>query len=133
MSAERRGNTVKKTRTWILLIVLLLLICVAAAAAVRFFGRGGTTARILLDGVLIRTIDLTAVEEPYSFEVTGKRCTNRIEVERGRIRVKEADCPDQVCVRQSWIANSATPIVCLPNGLVIEIVGTEDGPDAVVQ
>ena len=122
----------RKTRFWILLIVLLLAICIFAAV-MQFTKRESGTAEIWLDGELLQTIDLTAVKEPYTFEVVGKRCTNLVEVEQGRIRVKEADCPDQVCVRQSWIADSATPVVCLPNGLVIEITGTEDGPDAVVQ
>ena len=122
----------KKTRFWILLIVLLLALCIFAAV-MQFAKRESGTAEIWLDGELLQTIDLTAVKEPYTFEVVGKRCTNLVEVEQGRIRVKEADCPDQVCVRQSWIADSATPVVCLPNGLVIEITGTEDGPDAVVQ
>ena len=112
--------------------MLLLVVCIVAMV-VQFSGRESGTAKVWLDGELLRTIDLNAVEEPYTFPVTGKRCTNVVEVEQGRIRVREADCPDQVCVRQSWIADSATPVVCLPNGLVIEITGTEEGPDAVVQ
>ena len=58
---------------------------------------------------------------------------NIVEVEPGRIRVSEADCPDQVCVRQGWIATSAAPVVCLPHGLVIEITGGESEVDAVVR
>ena len=37
----------------------------------------------------------------------------------------EADCPDQVCVRQGWVQDRTVPIVCLPHRLVIEIVGGE--------
>lgn len=93
----------------------------------------GAAAKIRQDGELLRTIDLTAVDQPYDFTVTAADGgVNVVEVEQGRIRVSQADCPDQVCVRQGWIATDAAPVVCLPHGLVIEIVGA-GGPDAVVQ
>lgn len=121
----------KKTKFWLILIGILLLISIAAMV-VQFAGRETGTAKIWLDGELLQTIDLEAVVEPYSFTVEGETYTNLVEVEKGRIRVSEAGCPDQVCVKQGWIADSATPIVCLPNGLVIEIVGSENGPDAII-
>ena len=51
-------------------------------------------------------------------------------MEQGRIRVSQADCPDQVCVDQGWIADGTVPIVCLPHKLVIEIVGGGSAFDA---
>ena len=122
----------KKTRFWLILIALVLLLS-AAAMVIRFAGRETGTAKIWLEGELICTIDLETVDEPYSFKVEGDACTNLVEVEQGRIRVSEAGCPDQVCVKQGWIADSTAPIVCLPNGLVIEIVGSESVPDAIVR
>ena len=50
-------------------------------------------------------------------------------MEPGRIRVSAADCPDQVCVEQGYISDGTVPIVCLPHGLVIEIVGGEEPLD----
>ena len=89
----------------------------------------GAIARILVDGEELRAIDL-ADAAAETFEVVSEDgYRNVVAVERGRIRVTEANCPDQVCVRQGWISDSATPIVCLPHGLVIELAGVEDGPD----
>ena len=84
----------------------------------------GTVARVYQDGVCIKAIDLSAVTEPYSFPVEWEDggC-NIISVEPGRICVSEADCPDQVCVRQGWISDGVVPIVCLPNELVIQLEG----------
>ena len=113
-----------KTRTWIIVILFLL----AGSAAASLFAAGktaeGTTANVYLDGNCIRSIDLSAVKEGYSFEVEGPCGTNRIAVEHGRICVESADCPDQICVHQGWISNSAAPIVCLPNKLVIRVEGS---------
>lgn len=112
-----------KTRTWIIVILFLL----TGSAAASLFAAGktaeGTTANIYLDGNCIRSIDLSSVVEGYSFEVEGPCGMNRITVEHGRICVERGDCPDQICVHQGWISNSAAPIVCLPNKLVIRVEG----------
>ena len=97
------------------------------------FGAEGLELTVYLDGELVRTIDLSQVEEGYTFSVDSSAGTNTIQVEPGRIRVSRADCPDQVCVGQGWISTSAAPIVCLPHRLVIQIGSAQDpaGPDAV--
>lgn len=118
----------KKTKFWIAVIAVILA---CSLVPLFLFGANdeGGRARILQDGRELRVVDL-ASSATEKFEVEGKDGhRNVVEIEAGRIRVAEANCPDQVCVRQGWISNGATPIVCLPHGLVIEITGVEDGPD----
>ena len=106
-------------------ILFLLLAAVAASAAWLLLRDGDTdapTARILRDGVLLEEIDLDRVAEPYSFTLEDGSGANTVQVERGRIRISAADCPDQVCVKQGWISGGAVPIICLPHTLMIEIV-----------
>lgn len=108
-------------------ILLLLLGAVAASAAWLLLRKGDApspAARITRDGVLLEEIELDRVEAPYSFVLEDGSGSNTVQVEKGRIRILEADCPDQVCVNQGWIADSAVPIICLPHRLMIEIVGT---------
>lgn len=83
------------------------------------------TARIALDGELYDEIDLDAVALPYDITIETEEGYNIIHVEHGQISVSEADCPDQICVRQGAISDSIIPIACLPHRLVIEIVGAE--------
>ncbi|MBF0344228.1 MAG: NusG domain II-containing protein [Nitrospirae bacterium] len=45
--------------------------------------------------------------------------TMTIEIKDSRVRVKDADCPNQLCIRQSWIDRGS--IICLPNRVVISI------------
>ena len=106
-------------------ILFLLLAAVAGSAAWLLLRDGDTdapTARILRDGVLLEEIDLDRVAEPYSFTLEDGSGANTVQVERGRIRISAADCPDQVCVKQGWISGGAVPIICLPHRLTIEIV-----------
>ena len=59
-----------------------------------------------------------------------------VAVEPGRIRVAEADCPDEVCVHTGWIDGPATPIACVPHGLTVTVAreGDDgDGLDAVAR
>ena len=106
-------------------ILFLLLAAVAASAAWLLLRDGDTdapTARILRARVLLEEIDLDRVAEPYSFTLEDGSGANTVQVERGRIRISAADCPDQVCVKQGWISGGAVPIICLPHRLTIEIV-----------
>lgn len=108
------------------IILILLLAAAVLSAGVLLLQKKQTSspvARITRDGELLREIPLDEVEESYSFVVEDEEGSNTILVEPGRIRVSEADCPDQVCVNQGFISDGTVPVVCLPHKLMIEIVG----------
>lgn len=111
-------------------LVAAVILCCGALLLPR---GSGTVARITQDGIVLHEIDLQKETTPRYIDLTAEDGTllNRIAIEPGRIRVEHANCPDQVCVNQGWIRDSALPIVCLPNKLVIEITGGEGAPDAV--
>ena len=115
-------------------IVLLLLLAAAGISltviALQQTEMADPVARISRDGVVLKEIPLDRVGRSYSFVLEDERGSNTISVERGRIRVSQADCPDQVCVDQGWISDGTAPIVCLPHKLVIEIVGGGEAFDA---
>ena len=126
-------GSVRRTGFWVAVIAVILAGSIAAWMLLSGRTEGGT-ARIYQDGVLLDTIDLSVVEEGYTLTVDDPDGGyNVIQVEPGRIRVLEADCPDQICVRQGWISTSAAPVVCLPHALVIEITGGETDVDAVAR
>ena len=77
-------------------------ICIAAAALLLILGIAGSifiytrkssavlTAKIYQDGTLIKSIDLSAVTESYTFTVEGENgAYNTIEVRPGEIAVTE--------------------------------------------
>ena len=102
-------------------LALLVLLLIALALIFRHWD-SGSVANIYQNGLLIRSIDLSQVDAPYSFTVTDSQGhKNTIEVESGRIRVSEASCPDQICVNAGWLDSGIAPIVCLPARLVIRL------------
>lgn len=46
--------------------------------------------------------------------------TNVCEIKDGKVRMIQAQCPDQLCIRQGAIGTSGGMIVCLPNQVTIE-------------
>ena len=90
----------------------------------------GRQVEILQDGKILYTLDLTQAED-QTFTVTYGGRSNEIEIRDHQIRVKAADCPDQICVHMDWL--EAAPIVCLPNRLSIQYADGEgaSGLDAV--
>ena len=111
---------------------LLVLLLAGSAAFLLLRPKGeGQVARITLNGKVVEEIDLSRVEQPYTLTLEGPGgFPNTITVEKGRICVSKAGCPDQICVHQGYISDGTTPIVCLPNRLIIEITGGGSGLDA---
>lgn len=110
-----------KTRFWAAGIALTLLLFAGAALWLQGRAAPGMTANVYQNGVCIYSIDLSRVTETERYTVESEAGINVIEVEAGRIRIVEADCPDQVCVHAGWLADSAVPVVCLPHKLVIRL------------
>ncbi|MHC5374220.1 NusG domain II-containing protein [Enterococcus sp. LJL120] len=88
-------------------------------------------AVLKVDGVEIRSFDLTADQASYTYTYEDEDGDyNIIEIDGERVRISEANCGDQICVRQGWISKAGQSVVCLPHRLVLEIQasdGSEDG------
>jgi len=114
---------------------VILLIIVAASMAFYLARLAGTSeevyAEIRVGNVVREVIDLSAVSEPYTKTFrTGNGGYNVVEVRRGMIRVVEANCPEQIDVRQGWISRPYQSIVCLPHRFVITLYSQRhDGLD----
>lgn len=48
-----------------------------------------------------------------------------VEIDHGRVRVKESNCPGGDCVRCGWISRGGGTIICAPAGVVIRLSGGE--------
>ena len=120
-----------KNIKWIIIFTVFCAVCLCV-----FFlqnnVKSGVLAQIKQGDKVIKTIDLSKVKEPYEEKVTdGHGGYNIIRVEKGRIAVIEANCPDKICVNQGYIDNGSVPIVCLPHRLSVTIINGEKDIDAV--
>lgn len=109
----------KSTKVWLVLIGLLLAAGIAGMVFVRSAREEGGQVQITwndrVQGTYPLSEDCTLVYEGE----TGLR--NVVTIRDGTVFMKEATCPDQICVRHGPTSQTADPIVCLPNRLVVEV------------
>ena len=99
--------------------VILLIIFIGAFLSVQVTGsEGDKQARIYRQNRLIRQVQLTGEEK---IQLDGAT----LAVKEGQIRITESDCPHKICEHRGWISHSAQTIVCVPNKLLVEIVGVQ--------
>lgn len=118
-----------KQKVWLFGICAVLFLAGIVGSILALRRPDTEIVEIVQDGEVLYRLDLAA-EEDQILEVEYEGRINRIEIRDHQIHVLEADCPDQVCVDMGWL-DSAAPIVCLPNHLVIQFTEGSDSLDAV--
>lgn len=116
----------------ILLIGGVLLIGIIFLLIMNLTKQEGSKVRVIVDGKNYMELNL---KEDTTFTVeTINGGWNTFVVKDGYVDMTEASCPDKICVRERDIHYNHDRITCLPNKVVLEIVGgTEDEVDAVVK
>lgn len=91
-------------------------------------------AVISVDGKEVKRITLTTDNQKTDiFDVhDGDGGVNTIEVKDNKIRIKSANCSDQVCVLTGFISKPGETIVCLPHKVLIEIVSENHNSDEMI-
>lgn len=91
----------------------------------------GNLVEVMVDGELYASLPLN---EDVEMEIEGVLdSSNYLIIEDGYAKVVEASCPDKLCVDQKKIMYTGETIVCLPNKVVVQVVGEEVASiDAVV-
>ena len=109
-----------KKSDWILVLAIFLAVCLSAGFLYGSRDRGYCVS-IQIDGAEYGRYDLSADRVIEIGE------TNRLEIRDGKASMVHADCPDQLCVHQKAISKDRETIVCLPNRVVVQITGGEEG------
>ena len=91
---------------------------------------GGSTVRITVDGELYGTYPLSR-DNTIVIEQNGHH--NEVLIENGSVRMKNADCANQICVNDGAISKTNQSIICLPNRVMVEITGGEEEFDVIAQ
>ena len=96
-----------------------LALLLAAAGILFTLQRPRTTVvEIIQDNEVLYRLDLAQAED-QTIQVEYEGRVNVVEIRDHQIHMLEAECPDKTCVDMGWL-DSAAPIVCLPNHLVIQ-------------
>lgn len=111
-----------------LLIILLVVSIVVSFAIIRLpvQATGGEQVVIEVRNLEVERFTLTHSPESLIVPVDLDRGTAYVEIKEGRVRVLEMPdylCPLHICSNTGWISSSGQAIVCMPNRMVVSIVG----------
>ncbi len=122
---DQEINLKKKKSIRIDIIVIALFLAVGVIIAlVLFLGQHkGATVKISVDGETIKTFPL---DTDITYEIQGVNGgTNLLVIEDNKAYIREASCPDSLCINMGKIDSAGQSIVCLPNRVVVSIEGEE--------
>ena len=113
------------------LIVIGIAAVVLACVCLVFYmshRQQGQRVRVTVDGKLYGEYSL---DEEQTLAI-GK--TNTLVIKEQKADMIWADCPDLLCVHQKAISKDGENIVCLPNRVVVTVIGDEKPQyDAIAQ
>ena len=115
------------------IIVILALLGISYLVVFFAFGNEGKYITIEKDGVLVGTYSLEAEQE---IPLPDDEADNIVAIENGKAYMKEASCPDHLCMKQGKISKAGQTIVCLPNKVIVTVKDDDasgDEIDAMVQ
>lgn len=128
----------KNIKTWKPLDAFIILAVLAAAAICFFVIAGGAAdgaleAVVRQNGAVVKTIDLSALDSPVSYTVKGDGAISvTILAESDGVRVSQAGCKDQICVKTGKLTYNGQTAVCLPAKVTVELIsGSQTGHDGI--
>ncbi len=89
------------------------------------------TAVITQDGKVIKSIDLSALNNPETVSLDYLGIKQVITAEKGKIRFSESECRDKICIKFGWLTKTGDNAVCMPAKTVITIVGDNKQLDSI--
>ena len=118
-------------------LVAAAVAVLAIVLAVWFYGglgRSGPVGVVIThDGEEVASFSLNMLDGDRTVEIDGEYHLT-IRATHDGVWVAHSDCPTQDCVRTGVVSASGQSIVCLPEKVVVKIVGmkTEDDPDLIL-
>lgn len=102
-----------------------LLVVLTACTVGSFFARDLFASHGFIVLVELRNIAVYKgnLSEERKVTIRGAYGDVRIQIHDGRVAVVYAECPNKVCVRTGWRQLAGESIICVPNRLVIRILG----------
>ncbi len=108
----------------IILIIAIAIIAIGAISFILLNKKEGGKVIISVGGEVYKEVSLKEEQEIPIVTKDGE-FENILQIKNGCATMKEANCPDQLCVYQKSISKEGESIVCLPHQVIITIEGKE--------
>lgn len=105
------------------LVVILVCVVFLIFVFVNINKKEGSVAEVYYEDKLILSIDLNIDGE---YVVEGELGDVVLEVNDNKIRVKSENSPKNICSKEGYISDSSKTLICLPNKIIVKIVGDSE-------
>lgn len=126
---NNQTNPKKARRNDIILISAVLLAALLGIFIFLLCRQEGAYAVVTRNGEEIGRYSL-AEDREIVFEDGAHK--NIMVIENGKVSMKDANCPDRLCVGMRAAFYRGQTVVCLPHGIVITVVSEDDTLDVIV-
>lgn len=106
----------------IILVIVLLLSGFVTTLFLGGMSAKGDKAVISVGGKLYGTY---SIKKDRTIIIRKNGHTNVVSIKNGKVQMASASCKNQLCVKHKAIAGNNEQIVCLPNHVMIRIVGKD--------
>ncbi len=84
-----------------------------------------------VEGKEYKKVSLGSNQEKQLIEIHSKNGRNLVEINGLSVRIAEADCKDQLCVKMGWLDRMNQTSICLPNKVSIKLVANKSDVDII--
>lgn len=102
----------------VILISVILTIALISFGIMKFTQKNGKEVIVTVNG---NEVFCGQLEKDRTYKIPVKDGKNTLRIQDGKVFMKEADCPDQICRKHKAIDKAGETIVCLPHKVVIEV------------
>lgn len=127
--SEKGGSRLNRNDK--ILIGVLLAISIFSFGIKVWFAEAGTEAFIMVNGATYGTYALNKNQKIKIHSSKDKE--NVIVIKEGQVYMESASCKDLICVHQRKIKKIGETIICLPNKVMIEVIGDDEEVDIITR
>ena len=110
------------------ILFFLFLAAAALVAAVPLARSSGSELKVrVISGGDVAGI--YPLDTDIDIEVSRDGHLNIVSIKDNKVHMDSSSCKNQICVYTGEISHAGETIVCLPNYVIVEIIGTEEGGD----
>jgi hypothetical protein len=113
----------KKYKIDLVIIIALIVLAGISWLIIHFlYNSDGNYVEVFVNGTLQNTYSL---EQNGEYEIKTENAVNVIQVKSGQVLMKDADCPDKLCIKQGKISKDGQSIICLPHKVVVYVTSKQ--------
>lgn len=117
----------KRYKKDIIVVLLLLVVALGLYMVLNIINsKDARYVKIYKEDALMKIYPINADGQ---YEIKTENDFNQIIIEKGSVYMKDANCPDELCVKQGIISKTGESIICLPHKIVVKIASEEGAED----